>query len=183
MASTTRPPKRAKRRPKTAPPRSAARLRPGGRVHLSYSGPARLRPPSALLTTLRRRARCGLALLDLGAAEVSVLLTDDESIRLLNRDYRQKDRPTDVLSFSQQEGEAVPTQPLAHGPANLLLGDIVISVETAGRRTRWPLETELLYLLIHGLLHLMGYDHATAKEKREMFGLAARLKRKVLARG
>jgi probable rRNA maturation factor len=86
------------------------------------------------------------------AGEVSVLLTSDEAIRALNRKYRRKDKATDVLSF--------PAAEMAEGVA----GDLVISLETAlmqaGERGH-TLEMEITILLLHGLLHLAGYDHET----------------------
>lgn len=92
-----------------------------------------------------------LALLeDLGssAKELSVLFTDDKEVRVLNRDFRGKDKPTDVLSFPlEREG---------------YLGDIAISVQTARRQAKEygsRLHEELVRLLIHGVLHLEGYDH------------------------
>jgi probable rRNA maturation factor len=88
-------------------------------------------------------------------AELSILITDDEEIRSLNHIYRAMDRPTDVLSFSQLEGE---------GPASVpqLLGDVVISWETAQRQASelgHPILVEMERLLVHGLLHLLGFDH------------------------
>ena len=86
--------------------------------------------------------------------EVSVLFLDNASIRELNREYRGKDKPTDVLSFSQLEGESPVVGPV--------LGDLVISFEYAqaeARKRSIPLEEEVLRLLIHGLLHLFGFDH------------------------
>lgn len=103
-----------------------------------------------------------------GEAELSILITGDEEIRSLNRDYRALDRSTDVLSFSQVEGE---------GPvsARQLLGDVVISWETAGRQASelgHSLHEELQRLLIHGVLHLLGFDHEedeeAARTMREM---------------
>jgi probable rRNA maturation factor len=93
--------------------------------------------------------------------EVTLRLTDDETIRQLNREYRGRDRPTDVLAFAQREGEGGALHP--H-----LLGDIVISIETAARQARRGLERELLFLAAHGLCHLLGYDHATDDEEAEM---------------
>jgi len=81
--------------------------------------------------------------------EVSVLLTEDEAIRTLNRTYRRKDKATDVLSFPAAE-------------AGGIAGDLVISLETALRQAEergHSLETEIRVLLLHGLLHLAGYDH------------------------
>lgn len=101
--------------------------------------------------------------------EISLSLVDDAEIHGLNREFAGEDKPTDVLSFSQQEGEAPP--PIAGAPR--LLGDIVISVETAGRQAAArdaALDEELLHLAVHGLAHLLGYDHATPDEERRMFG-------------
>lgn len=90
-------------------------------------------------------------------AEVSLFLTDDKGIWEMNRDYRGIDRPTDVLSFSQIEGEPAPG--IAETTA---LGDIVISVETAQRQASEAgrtLDDEMDTLAVHGMFHLLGYDH------------------------
>lgn len=105
-----------------------------------------------------------LAALRMRDAELSVLLCDDATIRELNRDYRKKDRPTDVLAFAMREGEGGELHP--H-----LLGDVVISMETARRQAQEHQRTvadEVTFLLAHGLLHLLGYDHRTAAEDRAM---------------
>ena len=90
---------------------------------------------------------------------------DDNQIRVLNRKYLHRNRPTDVISFSQIEGE------FNHINAKLL-GDVVISVETARRQSREvnsTLQDEITFLLIHGILHLLGYDHeGSPKKSREM---------------
>jgi probable rRNA maturation factor len=117
---------------------------------------------------VRERAALMLAELDLGGAELSVLLTSDRSIHRLNREFRSKDKPTDVLAFAMREGEVMGGQP---GHEGEMLGDVVISLDTATRqaaeRKRSPLE-EVTHLLAHGLLHLVGYDHQTDEEEREM---------------
>jgi probable rRNA maturation factor len=104
--------------------------------------------------------------------EVSVLLTSDESISILNRRYRNIDAPTDVLSFSQREpDERFPCEAS-------LLGDVVISVETAQRQAReqsTDLDSEIDVLLAHGLLHLLGYDHAEPHEAEAMLARQAEL--------
>jgi probable rRNA maturation factor len=90
--------------------------------------------------------------------EISVLFTDDKFIRSLNNKYRGIDKPTDVLSFSLQEGALK----YPEVESDKLLGDIIISVETAQRQAdtlNHTIEKELAVLLIHGLLHLTGYDH------------------------
>src|SRR5512145_1687442 len=116
-----------------------------------------------------------LASLDRSEAELSVLLTDDASIRGLNRDYRQKDRPTDVLSFHFEGGASSVSI-----EADWLLGDVVISLDTAARLAngrKRPLLEEVRWLLAHGVLHLCGYDHASPDEKRAMVNLTRRLVR------
>ena len=93
-------------------------------------------------------------------AEVSVLLTDDEEMRKLNRQYRKRNRPTDVLSFSMQEGVRIPGQ-------GDLLGDVVVSVETArrqGMQQGHTLHREVAILLQHGLIHLLGADHDALRD-------------------
>ncbi|HEY8418558.1 MAG TPA: rRNA maturation RNase YbeY, partial [Limnochordales bacterium] len=98
-------------------------------------------------------------------AEVAVTLVDDEEIRVLNRDYRGKDVPTDVLSFplwEPQEIADIRTHPERYPERPLLVGDVVISVDTAVRQAEeygHGLERELAYLCVHGVLHLLGYDH------------------------
>ncbi len=91
--------------------------------------------------------------------EVALRLTGDAAIHALNRDYRGKNKPTDVLAFAQQEGPAA---------APDVLGDLVISVDTARRQARRGLPAELLHLASHGLCHLLGYDHRDDAEEREM---------------
>lgn len=90
-------------------------------------------------------------------AEVSVALVDNEAIRALNLQYRGLDKPTDVLSFSQMEGEEL------FSPSDvLILGDIVISIEQALLQAEsygHSFKRELAFLLVHGLLHLAGYEH------------------------
>lgn len=114
--------------------------------------------------TIRRRVEAMLAHLQMPKAEVSILLTDDKEIRILNRDYRGFDKPTDVLSFSMLEGEGARF-------AGDVLGDIVLSVTTASRQAREakrPLLDEATMLVAHGLLHLLGWDHQTPAEDRKM---------------
>jgi len=87
--------------------------------------------------------------------EISLILVDDPEITVVNSEYLGRNRPTNVISFGMQEGEWGEIQPV-------LLGDIVISVETALRDSlsnQIDLEDEILFLFIHGLLHLLGYDH------------------------
>jgi probable rRNA maturation factor len=113
---------------------------------------------------LRRRARRILAALDRGRAELSIQLLDDAAIAELNRRYRGRPRPTDVLAFSLLEG--------AHADRRGdLLGDVVIGIETAARQARArrrKLDDEVAKLLVHGALHLVGYDHLRSGEARRM---------------
>ena len=113
---------------------------------------------------LARKAKIVLAAIDLGDHELSVSLVGDDEMRRLNRDYRGKDRATDVLSFSLREGE--------HGGVTRALGDVVISLDTAARQARElraTLESEVDRLLVHGILHLAGYDHEVSpNEERRM---------------
>jgi len=106
------------------------------------------------------------------AGSVSILLTRDDEMRRLNRRFRDKDRSTDVLSFPM--GEGVPS-----GAA--YLGDIAISVEAAARQaraTRRKTGEEIQLLVLHGLLHLLGYDHET--DRGEMNRLQSSLVRRIL---
>lgn len=101
-------------------------------------------------------------------AEVSLMFTDDETIHEMNREYRGIDRPTDVLSFALEEGEE---EEIYGGPEENLLGDIIISVETATRQAEeygHSVEREMAFLALHGMLHLLGYDHMEDEERQEM---------------
>ena len=113
----------------------------------------------AAQTALRHEGRAG---------DVTVLLTDDAAIHAMNREYRGVDRPTDVLSFPAWEGENLPQIPDA------FLGDIAISVDTAKRQAEeygHSFSRELSFLTVHGMLHLLGYDHMKEEEKERMFAL------------
>ena len=118
--------------------------------------------------------------LDLSNAELSVALTDDEEIHELNRVFRQRDKPTDVLAFAMREGEHGPAAPMGDDAASApeMLGDVVVSVDTARRQAASrgrALESEVRELLAHGLLHLIGYDHQTRAEERVMSAETRRL--------
>ncbi|MEI9475910.1 MAG: rRNA maturation RNase YbeY [Deltaproteobacteria bacterium] len=110
-------------------------------------------------------------------AELSIVFVDDPRIRELNRRYLHRDKPTNVLAFSMVEGEFPTLHP--H-----LLGDLVISVETAERQSnRFGLSAGemVILLMIHGILHLLGYDHLGSKKKaREMAEKQRELLRLVL---
>jgi probable rRNA maturation factor len=100
-------------------------------------------------------------------AELSILLADDPTVHELNRTYRDTDAPTDVLSFAQDEGDAFarPEGAARH------LGDVVISVDTARRQAAEymvTLQDEVSHLLVHGVLHLLGYDHEEPDDAQAM---------------
>lgn len=128
-----------------------------------------------MLTTLKAH--------DAESCEVSVLLTDDADIKHLNLEYRGIEAPTDVLAFAMRDGENATVNPN-------LLGDLVISLETASRQVETSdqfsathsslktetqlttynnLETEVALLAVHGVLHLLGYDHQTPEQATAMF--------------
>ena len=114
---------------------------------------------SKLLSKIANRA---LEVLGLSKVELSIVLISDAQIKRLNKLYRNKDKPTDVLSFPM--GEKVEDW--------LILGDIVISVDTARRQAQelgYSLEEELKRLLVHGLVHLLGYDHELGGEEEKKF--------------
>lgn len=119
-------------------------------------------------------------------AELSILLTHDGLMQELNREHRGKDRPTDVLAFSQLESQAdFAEAPLPPGDL-LLLGDVVISVDTAEKQARHrghSLHEEVCFLLAHGILHLVGYDHQNDEQEREMNEMARCLVRSATSRG
>ncbi|MSN24553.1 MAG: rRNA maturation RNase YbeY [Geobacter sp.] len=94
-------------------------------------------------------------------SELSVSIVGDRSMRIINRDYLAKDRPTNVISFSLQEGDCSGINPLA-------LGDVVISADTAAREADeggMEFFERLSFLLLHGILHLCGYDHERSGEE------------------
>lgn len=94
--------------------------------------------------------------------ELSILLVDDEEMRSINREYRNIDRPTDVIAFAMREGEFPEVN-------RELLGDVIISVDTAGRQAferGVTVMEEVISLLAHGILHLHGYDHEINMEEK-----------------
>ncbi len=142
---------------------------------------SRKAPGSAPLPSRQVRAIGERMLHFLGrdADELSILLTDDAYIHTLNHAHRGKDRPTDVLAFPLEgEGE----QGRRQGPADAsqLLGDVVISIDTAQRQARSRRRTlmdEVSFLLAHGILHLVGYDHQNDEDEARMNAMTKRLMR------
>ena len=101
--------------------------------------------------------------------EVDITIVTDEEIHQLNRDYRGVDRPTDVLSFALDEGDEEPE--IIAGEGEHLLGDIIISAPTALAQAEefgHGIKREITYLAVHGILHLLGYDHMVEEDKRVM---------------
>lgn len=122
---------------------------------------------SSLRKAVLADARALLAAVSLRQRELSVLLTDDPAIRVLNRDWREEDKATDVLSFPQDE--LAPDDP--HRPKRGPLGDIAISLETAAREAALvglTREAMVRFLLVHGFCHLLGHDHAEPDEAARM---------------
>lgn len=135
---------------------------------MSVSVIRRRRRPGVSAARLVATARGLLSALDEAESDLTVSLVDDAEVRRLNRDYRGKDRPTDVLAFAMREGVRVAGD-------EPMLGDVVISLDTAARQARrhgLSVEEEVRTLLIHGVLHLLGYDHerspAAARKMKAM---------------
>ena len=102
-------------------------------------------------------------------SQLSVTFVDDARIQALNLEYRGKDRPTDVLSFPLMEAQELAEVPVEAIPR--MLGDIVVSVETARRQATeygHAMDREIGFLLVHGLLHLLGEDHETPGQDARM---------------
>lgn len=138
----------------------------GSPVDIDISIEAGAWPDEAVLTRLVDRAvtaafaETGIE----GTSELSIVFSDDAQIRTLNAGWRGKDKPTNVLSF--------PAFPLSKdGPLPPMLGDIVLAAETVAREAALedkPVANHITHLVIHGLLHLLGYDHETDAEAEEM---------------
>lgn len=130
--------------------------------------PEELSFPEDMKETVRAAAEKVAVLYGVPTAEVSITLTDNAYIHALNRQYRQIDRPTDVLSFALNESEE---PEIADGPAVNVLGDIIISVERAEEQAAeygHSVRREMAFLTVHGMLHLLGYDHMEEAERLEM---------------
>ncbi len=124
-------------------------------------------------TMLHRAIEEAAAALSTREAELAIVLTDDSAIRLLNRDWRGVDEPTNVLSFPAKTARATGAPPV--------LGDIVIAFETSKREAAGeekPFLHHVAHLAVHGFLHLEGHDHAIDEEADAM----ERLEREILAR-
>jgi probable rRNA maturation factor len=125
---------------------------------------------------VRKAIRAAASMISTSRAELAIVLTDDSAIHALNREWRGHDAPTNVLSFPAPRSRGRKGTP--PGP----LGDIIIAFETTAREARTkdkPLKHHLSHLAVHGFLHLIGYDHETARDAKEMesieIGILARL--------
>jgi len=143
-------------------------------VEIVRRGPGKKVPSRKLITIAR-------AILDLTGqekAELSLALIGNTEMRRLNARYRSKDYPTDVLSFPAERNLPVETP---------LIGDVIISVEKAAEQAkarRRRLDEEMVTLLIHGIVHLLGYDHErSAKDARVMGRLEKKIHRQLCERG
>lgn len=125
--------------------------------------------------TLTDIAESTLTMCNITDAELSIVITTDAAVQNLNRDYRGVDAPTDVLSFETQSDDD-----FIVSDAGYYLGDIIIAAPTARRQAiamgHAPIE-EIKLLIIHGILHLLGYDHLTPKEKSMMWALQEKILR------
>lgn len=150
----------------------AKRLRPA----VAIAMPCRewLSAVPAVRRVCRRAAVAALAAAEtsLAESELSMMLTDDATIADLNRRYRGRDAPTDVLSFSNPDLK--PGTPPSAGAAPALLGDVVVAFETASAdaaKDGKSLSDHLTHLVVHGVLHLLGYDHEDDGDARSMEAL------------
>ena len=110
---------------------------------------------------IRKKTQAILNALDCPDGELSILIVNDSQIEALNKQYLNRSGPTNIIAFPMQEGEFAKISPQ-------LLGDVVISVETAyqeGINAGISMEERLIQLLIHGILHLFGYDHETTEQE------------------
>ncbi|WP_455242302.1 rRNA maturation RNase YbeY [Petrachloros mirabilis] len=146
---------------------------------MSVAVQVRVRSATFHLPRIRRLVENVLAELGESPADVGVLFVGDGRMRRLNREYRRKDRTTDVLAFAQRDASA----PAIRQATPRLLGDVVISVPTAmaqAREGRRSVDEELVALLVHGMLHLCGYDHERSEmEARRMLRREKMVRRKL----
>lgn len=152
-----------------------ARAKSGPAVSIDLLVEAGSWPPEAELAGIARRAVDGVVAAIGGgrrrASELSLVFTDDAHIRVLNANWRGKDKPTNVLSFPAVSS-------VARGELALLLGDVVLAAETVAAEAAAedkPLAHHITHLIVHGVLHLIGYDHEAEAEAEEMEELERRI--------
>ena len=140
---------------------------------LEASGWDAVIPNPAALVEIAARAALGTAYTG-PAAEVSVVLADDAAVQILNRDYRGQDKPTNVLSFPLGDD---PAEAVAQGRA-VMLGDVILALETVMREARDQGKTindHLTHLIVHGILHILGYDHMVEVDALAMEALESNI--------
>ncbi|MGO8920057.1 MAG: rRNA maturation RNase YbeY [Stellaceae bacterium] len=149
---------------------------PAGSVDIDLAEPSPLwrRALPEVERVCDRAARAALAGggVPRGRAELAIVLADDALLRRLNRDWRGRDAPTNVLSFAASDGATAPPG------APLLLGDVVLAFETVAAEAQAqgkPLAGHLAHLVVHGVLHLLGFDHEIAAEAERMEALETRV--------
>jgi probable rRNA maturation factor len=149
----------------------------GGSIEIEIAEPSplwRRALPQAerVATAAARAALAGSGRALAGPGELAVVLGDDALVRGLNKTWRGQDKPTNVLSFGASDG----TPPAPGAP--LLLGDVVLAFETVASEAAAqakPLAEHLTHLVVHGVLHLLGYDHERAAEATRMEALETRI--------
>jgi len=127
--------------------------------------------PAALAEKLLTHARCAQRILNCAKKDFSLTICADQFIKKLNKQYRHKDKPTDVLSFPLEDKK--------------LLGDIIISLPTASKNCKifgTTLEEELTFLVVHGLCHLLGHDHHQPAAEHKMKKLEQKVLLKIFGR-
>jgi len=142
-------------------------------TNVEVTGPAVPRFSRREIAEFVRRVLIALRI-DENIHEVSIAIVDDEAMRNLNRKFRKKNKTTDVLTFPADDSDADPNAP------GRPLGDIVISIDQARRQAteqKHSLATEIRYLILHGILHALGYDHET--DSGEMNALEVKVRGKV----
>jgi probable rRNA maturation factor len=156
-------------------------------LSLERRGRARRKLSEAQLRSVRRLVARAMRAAGVAERAMALSFSDDDELLALNRQFADEDHATDVLSFEQGGlGADIPGVPPIRGGRTPLLGDVIISVETAARQAAaagHSLTAELVHLSVHGLVHLMGFDHATKAEETVMFGYEARLRAAARAKG
>lgn len=143
----------------------------------------KLKVTKEMRDTVKLAVKTSLDFMELGNKfEISVMFTDDEEIRVLNKLHRNIDRSTDVLSFPMfeydEKGKIIEEYSDFNSSGELLLGDIVISLEHAAAQAEeygHSFLRELGFLTVHSMLHLFGYDHMTEEEENEMFSVQKKI--------
>ncbi len=136
---------------------------------------------------VREAAKASLEYMEFGTkVEISVMFTDNEEIRELNREHRDIDRATDVLSFPlieyDEDGNVLEEYMDFNPNGEMVLGDIVISLERAAEQAQeygHSFEREVGFLTVHSMLHLLGYDHIEPEDEEEMFGYQKEILKKM----